>query len=169
MFNADNGINGRELYTLCDIDLGVSATATTITADEIGATYQWVDCNNNNAPIAGAINISFTPTVTGNYACLVNNGNCESLTVCNTIVVNTTSLNDLDHRQEVNIYPNPASHILNIKTNLNIQSIQVFDAQGKLVLDRLDEQIDISAWKSGFYNLRVATDQGVSNHKFIKQ
>jgi hypothetical protein len=30
--------------------------------------FQWVDCNNSNAPIPGEINAIFTPTITGNYA-----------------------------------------------------------------------------------------------------
>ena len=34
------------------IDKTVTQNAVSITSNETGATYQWVDCNNSNAPIS---------------------------------------------------------------------------------------------------------------------
>jgi hypothetical protein len=40
----------------------------TLAASMGNLVYQWVDCDNGNAPISGATNQFFTPTATGNYA-----------------------------------------------------------------------------------------------------
>jgi len=40
----------------------------TLTANQSGATYQWLDCNNNNAALTGnSTDIIFTTN--GNYIC----------------------------------------------------------------------------------------------------
>lgn len=46
----------------------ISVDGHTISAQETEATYQWIDCDNNNAPMQGATSQSFTATTTGNYA-----------------------------------------------------------------------------------------------------
>src|SRR5690554_723125 len=40
----------------------------TLIADSNYTSYQWIDCDNGNAPIAGATNYEFTPSVNGHYA-----------------------------------------------------------------------------------------------------
>lgn len=60
-----------DLHCITDVDSSVTQLGTTLTADIDTLTYQWVDCNNNNSPITGATNQSFTPTITGNYAALI--------------------------------------------------------------------------------------------------
>jgi hypothetical protein len=50
-------------------DVTVTNASGTLTANQAGATYQWIDCNNNNAPIAGATSQSFTPTTSGDLCC----------------------------------------------------------------------------------------------------
>jgi hypothetical protein len=49
------------------LDLSVTATSTTLSANATGVTYQWIDCDTNTA-IPGAINQVFEPTESGNYA-----------------------------------------------------------------------------------------------------
>lgn len=50
----------------------INTNGNVLTASEAGATaYQWIDCNNNNTPIAGATSQSFTATASGNYAVII--------------------------------------------------------------------------------------------------
>ena len=60
-----------DFHCLTDVDSSVTQVGTTLTADIDTLMYQWVDCNNNNSPIVGETNQSFTPAVTGNYAALI--------------------------------------------------------------------------------------------------
>jgi len=71
----------------------VTQTGTTLTADAAGFSYQWVDCENNNAPISGETNQSFTPMNTGNYAVEVFSATCSSLSDC--FLIDYTSIEEL--------------------------------------------------------------------------
>jgi len=81
------------LTVLPAIDLNVTNVGTTLTSDQGGATYQWIDCDNGNAPISGETNQSFTPTVTGNYAVVVTLDNCSDTSAC--ALVDFTGIEEL--------------------------------------------------------------------------
>ncbi|HSD13653.1 MAG TPA: hypothetical protein VLB74_03315, partial [Flavobacterium sp.] len=57
------------------VTLSGNTLITTTSADS----YQWIDCSNNNTPISGATNASFTPAVSGNYAAVININGCRSI------------------------------------------------------------------------------------------
>ena len=52
-------------------------------------TYQWVDCNNNFAPIVGETNATFTTQTPGYYAVEVTLNNCSIISDCFTITSTT--------------------------------------------------------------------------------
>jgi hypothetical protein len=84
----------------------VSNNSNTLTVNQAGATYQWIDCNNNNAPISGATNQSFTPTTSGSYAVVVTLNGCIDTSACQTVTIagiDTAALS----KQVFSIYPNP--------------------------------------------------------------
>lgn len=98
----DVSIHDRAL-TACEIqDLynagvnsiaSVTQTDVTLTADQNNATYQWIDCDNNNSPISGETNQSYTPTVTGNYAVEVTVNGCTYVSEC--VLVDFTGVDEL--------------------------------------------------------------------------
>ncbi len=53
------------------------------------------------------------------------------------------------------VYPNPVATTLTIPSEVNLQSAQVIDIQGKLVLSTTAHQIDMSDLESGTYTLLV--------------
>jgi alpha-tubulin suppressor-like RCC1 family protein len=89
----------------------VSIFGNTLTADETGATYQWLDCDNANSPISGATNQSFEPGVSGNFAVEVTKDGCTSTSDCQSL-----SLSGLNEYAHINIsaYPNPTTGELTI-------------------------------------------------------
>ena len=60
---------------LVSVDNTITANATTLTANEASATYQWYNCDTNMA-ISGATNQSFSPTFNGTFAVEVTSGTC---------------------------------------------------------------------------------------------
>ena len=78
--------------------------------------------------------------------------------------VNDTAL------QNVNIYPNPTSSILNV-SNAENANIEIYDVLGKLIFSRsnisFDEKINVSKFQSGTYFIKIAKDNQVSTEKFI--
>ncbi|RYJ38770.1 Internalin-related protein [Flavobacterium anhuiense] len=72
------------------------------------------------------------------------------------------------------LHPNPSSQILNIsKTdNIDIESFEIYDVLGQLLIAvpnaKATSNIDISKLRTGNYFIRVKSDKGSSNMKFIK-
>jgi len=71
-----NEIDALFNENLCNIDTTLSLNDNTLMANQSGATYQWLDCNNNFAEIAGATNQTFTATQNGSYAVEITLNNC---------------------------------------------------------------------------------------------
>ena len=69
---------------IISVDTSVSyvISSSTLTALAPNATYQWLDCNNNNTPIAGETNQNFSPTSNGNYAVEVTQNGCTAISNC---------------------------------------------------------------------------------------
>jgi len=58
--------------------------------------------------------------------------------------------------QMVNVFPNPTSNILNISS---VANVQIFDLNGKLVLDAQNTQmVNVSSLSEGLYIVKVATE-----------
>ena len=77
----------------------VSQTGPQLDADQTGAIYQWLDCDNGNQPINGETNQSYTSTVTGNYAVEVNMNGCIVTSSC--YLVDYTGIEELNAEGQV--------------------------------------------------------------------
>ena len=72
------------------------------------------------------------------------------------------------------IYPNPASDVLKIesKQNIEVQSISIYNTLGQVVLvvpnAKATKVVDVSGLQTGNYFIKIHTDKGTSNAKFIK-
>lgn len=168
MFYAVSNNIGRELYTLCETDLSTTVSGTVITASESGATYQWVDCDNGDAPITGETNQSFTATSNGNYACMIDNGNCNAKTTCETINITFSNIDKKDNLK-LTIYPNPTQNTLNIVSNDDIVNYEIISNLGNVVYTGTEAQISVAGFANGIYYLKLNTENSVSVKKFIKQ
>ena len=92
IFNIPGGaVNGCDSIISLDLTINpipnndVSQNDNTLTATQTVASYQWVDCDNENAIIIGEINQSFTTTSTGNYAVIVTINECGITSECSLI------------------------------------------------------------------------------------
>jgi len=77
---------------------------------------------------------------------------------------------DIDNRHiNVKLYPNPATSVVTIEPEGNIESVSIFSMQGEVVYirDCTDESrtIDVSSLAEGVYLVRVVTDKGVAVKK----
>lgn len=71
------------------------------------------------------------------------------------------------------VAPNPASHYWNIESQSTIYSVQIFDLQGKLVIElhpnAKQAQLDNSQIAEGIYFSKITTSSGVGTQKLIKK
>jgi hypothetical protein len=104
-----------------------------LTANESGATYQWIDCATNQL-IAGAITQSFTATENGNYAVIVTKDGCDVASNC--YAVTTVGLYELAYSNLV-VYPNPNQGRFTIDFGKYVDeaSYAIVDLNGAIVLD----------------------------------
>jgi hypothetical protein len=64
---------------------------------------------------------------------------------------------------DFNVYPNPANNLVNIEANMLIEHIQIFDLQGKLVVDVINQNsASTENLTDGMYIISVETKQGRS-------
>jgi hypothetical protein len=79
-----------------------------------------------------------------------------------------TALQETGSGTVITVYPNPTEGILNIDTRLDI-SVEVYDINGKLMIEKDSKRIDFSKWPIGIYNLIIRKDKLVITKRIIKQ
>jgi hypothetical protein len=75
--------------------------------------------------------------------------------------------------QSVVVSPNPTSGVFNVKASSMIQSVAVYDLQGRIVATHLLGEtaaaINISAYANGVYFVKVKTANGSQVQKLVKK
>lgn len=68
------------------------------------------------------------------------------------------------------LYPNPVADKLFIDSDRRISSVEIYDVSGRLVLtnERIVGFVDVSALNDGQYIIKVYSEDGVSQMKFVK-
>jgi hypothetical protein len=140
-------------------DLNITLDNGVLEADEANATYQWVDCDNGNAPIADANVQSFTPTVSGNYAVQLSYGNgCTVVSSCTAVTVIPVSINDMT-AQSWTMFPNPANGQVTLDGLTAGSTITLMDAMGRTVsstaVTAARMEVSVAALSSGIYMVQV--------------
>ena len=83
------------------------------------------------------------------------------------------SKNDFTKDLSIQVYPNPVQNVVTIKADHAINRIQLYDAQGRLLIMKIANEntqtVDISGYASGVYFLNVSTTLGKQTQKIIKK
>ncbi len=116
------------------MDASTTTSTFDITANESNAQYQWVDCDNNFAPIVGETGQTFTATANGNYAVIVTSSNgCEETSPC--VAITTISVEENALEAGLTVSPNPTDGAFTITaSNYSGEvTIEVMDVSGKII------------------------------------
>jgi hypothetical protein len=176
--NQGGGGNGnRDIFfnqmSFCasSVDITTSDDGATITANEdaAGASYQWIDCS-DDSDISGETSSTFTPTETGDYACIITNGCAVDTTDCVSITVATTSINE-PSIENVSLYPNPASNNVNIQGLKKIDKVEITSVTGRQmkVSMPIENEINVVDYPSGIYFVKIYSEGKILNKKLIKK
>lgn len=119
--------------TIETVDFGTTTNGMTITANQAGATYQWINCA-TNLPISGETGQSFTAAASGEYAVIVSGTVCADTSAC--VTLDDSGIDELNANDQVKIHPNPSTG--NFTVTLNgwtgeTAEIEVRDVNGKVV------------------------------------
>jgi len=81
----------------------------------------------------------------------------------------TLSTSDLVKKNQFAIFPNPVKDILNIASEKDVISVQVFDNLGRSILtEKNKKSIKVSDFQNGTYYLKIQTKEGTFYEKFLK-
>jgi hypothetical protein len=153
--------------TIQPLDVSVTQSGISLTANANGFTYQWIDCN-TLLPVSAATGQNFTATLNGSYAVVVNNGNCTDTSDCYDI--NTVSVEEEWAVNDLAIFPNPNSGIMHLSFSTQKTrkfTIKLIDLTGRQVLGttilartgRNELTLNTTSVAAGVYQLVFADEQ----------
>lgn len=87
-------------------------------------------------------------------------------------IAETMDVGDLS-KVDIKLYPNPVGNIINIDSDSVIESVQIYNLNGQLVLTKDFQKskvgIDVSHFNAGTYVVRIESHSGVQTVKVIKK
>ncbi len=169
----NGGVNGCDSTVTINltvspaIDITTNVSGNTVTANESGATYRWLDCDNGNAVINGETSQSFTATVTGNYAVEITVGNCVDTSACENVTV--VAVDELS-KTNVSVYPNPTNGVFNVITSEQV-NITIYNMLGEIVLTNVlnggTHVLSLNSHPKGVYFVNIQQNESVTTYKMI--
>ena len=172
------GVNGCENTDQVTVVVNATPVATisvvndvTLAASPAGMNYTWINCaSGTDAPNGSTAN--FTAIANGSYAVIVTSAEgCSDQSDCE--IISSVGLDQIA-AIEMSVNPNPTAGELtiNMPTELTAQA-QVFDAQGKLVLDASNVSngsiLNLMNMTTGVYMVRITAADSVQTFRVVKQ
>lgn len=168
---ANNGCTTTASATVTSVTLDLTTTtaANVITSNSSTGTYQWIDCGNANAIIAGETNQSYTAATSGDYAVIVTNGACSDTSAC--VNVTVTGINEATATTSISLYPNPNTGSFVITSSEQGKYV-IFNELGQEVRSfelnqKNNYSISVNDLSNGIYMLTGYTNNKVVNKKIV--
>lgn len=149
--------------TINTVDVSITSTDPTLTANATSANYQWLDCDDDFAPILGEINSSFSPSENGNYAVEVTQNGCVDTSACEAIL--TVNLHPISY-STAKVYPNPANEqfIIDFGSKLPLVDVEILSVSGRIVAEHRyenEEKVLVHIEEpAGIYLIKIETSEG---------
>ena len=155
-------------------DITTTLSGTTITANNTNATYQWLDCKNNNTEIAGATNQTYTATASGEYTVELTENSCVDTATC-VAIASTAGIAESSFEGQLRVYPNPTQGEVTLdfgKAHASI-TVTVYDIHSRLVQTQSfshADKVNISLDQpKGVYFVHVASADEKAIIRLIKE
>jgi hypothetical protein len=152
------------------IDLSVTASSNTFSANQTGAQYQWINCSDSSI-IDGATNQSYTPSSNGSYAVIISSSSCTDTSEC---VTSNVGIDNHDLSQSIRMYPNPTKSVfsLEIDGNYSEMKIQITNSLEQLISETNHKNSSvvnsIIDGKAGLYFVHVIVDNQTVVIRMVK-
>ena len=159
--------------TINPINITITNTSLTLTANQTAATYQWLDCDNGNVAIPSETSQSYTATTNGNYAVEVSLGSCVDTSACENISI--VGINENILGETISIYPNPTSGVATINLGtIKEATITILNITGEELynINQINEsqvEVSLSDYSKGIYFIKIQSNNQQKVVKLIKQ
>ena len=158
------------ILTVISINNAVTQTGATLTAQQTGATYAWLDCNTHGL-IGSATAATFTSTVNGSFACIIAMNGCSVMSACYTI--SGLGMSETAINSNIKMMPNPnkGCFIISFETGIEAYGYKIIDLPGRTVCTKTlsgDRQIAIyEPLPTGTYFIQLNTNKGFLHQRFV--
>jgi PKD-like domain/Ig-like domain CHU_C associated/Secretion system C-terminal sorting domain/Beta-propeller repeat len=147
-------------------DINTTSGFNSVTADQTGAMYQWLDCNNSFNIISGETSQSYNIFSNGSYAVEINLNGCVDTSSC--ITINNVGIENMN-TSELVVYPNPTVDLFSIAGNLDVSAVEILDITGKsILLFSPALQYNIESLRNGTYIVKITSGEHVILTQLIK-
>ena len=157
-------------YILIDAD-GTNSTLgdslqVSISGGTPGYSISWITPQgtiNNQESIEITANGNYSYTITDAHNCMYS----ENIVIAH--------VNETISQIELKVFPNPieANESLQVSCNMHIESIDIMDSKGSVVIHKnapgISTIIETSNWTAGIYTLRIHTQEGITARRIVKQ
>ena len=161
----------RATLTVVHPNIFVMQYPDSLFANMSNAQYQWLDCNNNFAPVPGATNRSYKPTESGSYAVEIIVYGCIDTSACYTVTVNDIDENEL--MSDMETYPNPTKDYVFIIGLQERDIVRLYDILGnRMQVDCSGDnpaKISLNGLSGGVYFLKIKRDNMEKVFKILKE
>lgn len=159
--------------TVNKLDLSVTRTTTTLTANKTGVAYQWLMCGPTYTKLSGKTSQSFMPTdTTKSYAVVLSSPGCVDTSDCYKLI-NDIGVGEVG-LPSASIYPNPSNGKFTVyAAALTDQGeISIYSSTGKLLVhqtefDSTEVEIDLTEVQRGVYVVEINVGGEVIRKKLI--
>jgi hypothetical protein len=159
--------------TILTVDTSVIQSGNTLEAIATNASFQWLDCGDNYALIAGANSSVFIPEKSGNYAVEVSQNTCVDTSSCFT--VSNVSIVEQTFSTEISAFPNPTDGHFTIDLG-NMYSkveITIYDINSRIVYRNIYAQADIIQLQltepAGLYMVAIRSENQSAIIRLVKR
>jgi hypothetical protein len=157
------------------INVSVTQDGPTLTANATGLDYQWIDCDNENSPISGEVNQTFTALTDGNYAVIIFENGCSDTSACYSVSI--IGVNENNYDNEFSVYPNPTDGKIKIEFERYYDNVilNVTNMQGLSVLSQTFNYelktivLDLNEFEPGIYIIKLITHNKTSLFRIFKE
>ncbi len=169
--------NNRDSIIILNLEVfsvnrGISKNNMVLNALAEDATYQWINCNQSNAPIEGETSKIFIAKESGSYAVVISQNGCKDTSDC--VEIEIVSIGSQEKLDEIRVYPNPVQTtlVVSIPNNLSEEhALNIYDAQGRCVLSKTFKEsileFHVDTFASGIYYLKLSNSNKTYFHKVI--
>ena len=158
--------------TINKVDTSTTVVGHTISANQQGATYQWLNCDDSYAAIAGETKQSFTANNNGTYAVEISQNGCVDTSACISMIVLAANEDKLS--KGIIVYPNPTDGTINVSMDEHHEKtqVEVMDVAGKVIGRYFSAngrvELDLGS-KQGVYFVKVFLPKEQTVFKIIKR
>jgi hypothetical protein len=158
----DSNVQTKIIITT--IDTGIQINQNTLSCKIAHAdSIAWLNCSSKQL-VPNENKITFKPQLSGQYAAIIGVNNCFDTSTC--YQINLSSINPIQLKTAVAIFPNPNTGFFNIipLSQIQIKAVLIFDMLGQqinLKLNTTGNQFqNTDALSQGIYTILLETDLG---------